>query len=1049
MKTLIKSHKRIILLLAAVLCVVAVPSVSDAQTYSHIYVDAVNGVNAATGRGAAAAPYKTITYAFLISNKNNLPDPWHVHIRPGTYNADPAKPVTEREVFPIRLRSDMIFEGTTNAKECIIDAEHLGETKIPILLGLDASGILIQNLTIQNMWMRENTTWQLRGTSVDTSSYNRSPGQIILIGVGSKPNTLKECIVHQDMKPDENSYRTCGLWTDIPLVLVENTFSHNHGITVLAHDRVVATNNTFRENAGVILWIRGDSTGDITGNFFGSIEENFPGNLTNGRSLRIGGTLKGNIRGNTFIGSTGRYFNGGVQIDGTINGDVTHNTFVGNRGAYRDPGGGLRVETLNGNITHNTFTNNAASPGPHGAANGGAVHVETLNGNITHNTFTNNASTLSGGAVHVETLNGNITHNTFTNNTCSLGGIFHAGYMTGDITDNEFTSNTGGAVTVFDKLTGNITHNIFDSNSAQGKYSGTGGIYLGFRDVEGPVKISNNIFFNNKINDYSVLSVEGGTLITRRPVHVINNLFMMTSDEPTNGKYKPHVWLSSPESRFHNNIFTGMHTAIYTEGAYDLPITHNIFYNIGQDIVSQAGSSLGNDLAFWELLSENAGNNLAVAPRLVDPIGTKDFHLQATSPAIDAGTNAYAPDDDFDGATRPAGDAVDIGPYEYGGKKRPNTGADVTTDVTETETPDVTETETPTTDADVTETDETEVSTTDATVNISPASVASTAVGAQMEFALNITSGEAVAGYQATVQFDTTALRYVSSANGDYLPAGAFFVQPVVEGNLIKFNAASLAGESNGDGTLANFTFEMIVAKASTLTLSDVLLTNSEGEAFLPRVENAEITEFTQLKGDINGDGIVNIQDLVLVAGKLGQTGANSADINGDGIVNVQDLVLVAGALGTTAAAPSLYPEALEMLTATEVKQWLSAAQYLDLTDARSQRGLLFLQRLLTALTPKETTLLPNFPNPFNPETWIPYQLAKPADVTVCIYAADGKLVRTLALGHQGVGKYYQRSRAAYWNGKNAVGEAVASGVYFYTLTAGDFTATRKMLIRK
>ncbi len=152
--------------------------------------------------------------------------------------------------------------------------------------------------------------------------------------------------------------------------------------------------------------------------------------------------------------------------------------------------------------------------------------------------------------------------------------------------------------------------------------------------------------------------------------------------------------------------------------------------------------------------------------------------------------------------------------------------------------------------------------TTGVKVSISPASVASPAVGQQLTLSLNIAEGENVAGYQATVQFDTTALRYVSGANGDFLPAGAFFVQPVVEGNLVKLNAASLAGESNGDGTLATLTFEVIAVKASTLTLSDVLLTNSAGEAFVPTIENAQITETAQqLKGDINGDGIVNIQD--------------------------------------------------------------------------------------------------------------------------------------------------------------------------------------------
>lgn len=101
------------------------------------------------------------------------------------------------------------------------------------------------------------------------------------------------------------------------------------------------------------------------------------------------------------------------------------------------------------------------------------------------------------------------------------------------------------------------------------------------------------------------------------------------------------------------------------------------------------------------------------------------------------------------------------------------------------------------------------------------------------------------------------------------------------------------------------------------------------------------------------------------------------------------------------------------------------------------------------SVLPVETSLLPNYPNPFNPETWIPYQLAKPADVSVSIYAADGKLVKHLALGHKPAGMYQSKSRAAYWDGRNTHGEPVASGVYFYTFKAGEFSATRKMLIQK
>ena len=199
------------------------------------------------------------------------------------------------------------------------------------------------------------------------------------------------------------------------------------------------------------------------------------------------------------------------------------------------------------------------------------------------------------------------------------------------------------------------------------------------------------------------------------------------------------------------------------------------------------------------------------------------------------------------------------------------------------------------------------------------------------------------------------------------------------------------------------------------------------------------------VKADVNGDGIVNIQDLVLVSANFGIRGQHPADVNGDGVVNIQDLVAVAAALGEAAAsAPSAATLSPEI-----IKQWLAAAAQRNLTDATSLQGIRVLEALLSALTPKETALLPNYPNPFNPETWIPYQLAKPAEVSIAIHTADGILVRTLGLGHHGVGIYKSRSRAAYWDGKNEVGEPVASGVYFYMLTAGEFTATRKMLIRK
>ena len=100
-------------------------------------------------------------------------------------------------------------------------------------------------------------------------------------------------------------------------------------------------------------------------------------------------------------------------------------------------------------------------------------------------------------------------------------------------------------------------------------------------------------------------------------------------------------------------------------------------------------------------------------------------------------------------------------------------------------------------------------------------------------------------------------------------------------------------------------------------------------------------------------------------------------------------------------------------------------------------------------LPPSETLLLPNYPNPFNPETWIPYQLSEPVDVSLTIYNLRGVVVREITLGHQPAGLYRSRSKAVHWDGRNAFGERVVSGVYFYMLKAGDFSATRKLLILK
>ena len=111
--------------------------------------------------------------------------------------------------------------------------------------------------------------------------------------------------------------------------------------------------------------------------------------------------------------------------------------------------------------------------------------------------------------------------------------------------------------------------------------------------------------------------------------------------------------------------------------------------------------------------------------------------------------------------------------------------------------------------------------------------------------------------------------------------------------------------------------------------------------------------------------------------------------------------------------------------------------------------GILELEDLIAYEIPAETELLRNYPNPFNPETWIPYRLAEDADVSLTIYDVNGELVRSIDVGHQSAAVYESRAKAIYWDGRNRFGEQVASGIYFYSLSTGDFSATRKMVILK
>ena len=206
------------------------------------------------------------------------------------------------------------------------------------------------------------------------------------------------------------------------------------------------------------------------------------------------------------------------------------------------------------------------------------------------------------------------------------------------------------------------------------------------------------------------------------------------------------------------------------------------------------------------------------------------------------------------------------------------------------------------------------------------------------------------------------------------------------------------------------------------------------------------------LPWDINNDGIVNTDDLIMVSNSFdAETSQHpKADVNKDSRIDIIDLLLVAAHFGESnePAAPSTHPN-IRPEHLSLIDKWLTEARLSDDGSNIFEEGIATLEHLINTVLPSKSALLPNYPNPFNPETWIPYDLARDANVHLHIYSAKGESVRRLSLGFQTAGTYRTRARAAYWDGRNTAGESVVSGIYFYTLQAGQFKATRRMVIMK
>ena len=197
---------------------------------------------------------------------------------------------------------------------------------------------------------------------------------------------------------------------------------------------------------------------------------------------------------------------------------------------------------------------------------------------------------------------------------------------------------------------------------------------------------------------------------------------------------------------------------------------------------------------------------------------------------------------------------------------------------------------------------------------------------------------------------------------------------------------------------------------------------------------------------DVNGDGVVDTDD---------QT---AADANKDGSVDTDDLLLVFEKQDrpVNLAAPLLNAEdvgldwwLLERIDAGQLRVQFTILRAENDGSLKYQQAIAFLRAVLAAIQPNQTLLLPNYPNPFNPETWIPYQLSRGSDVQITIYDTQSAIIQRLELGYRAEGYYRVRGRAAHWDSRNAVGERVASGIYFYQLETDEVSLLRKMVILK
>ena len=275
-----------------------------------------------------------------------------------------------------------------------------------------------------------------------------------------------------------------------------------------------------------------------------------------------------------------------------------------------------------------------------------------------------------------------------------------------------------------------------------------------------------------------------------------------------------------------------------------------------------------------------------------------------------------------------------------------------------------------------------------------------------------------------------------------------------------EFKLVGRRGDPGDVAITGGQSFILTAGQAATVPVSGVGWSNPSGTAAAPPaatigIEVSDVTPILALRGSIVDEDSRLSSTNFRVTVKNRSTGRSVASVTGgghhsrsnmwgsDGVgYQLTEVDLETKRAATIGDILEISAQSTDPLIVVEPLQYTVTAE-----DVR--QGWIQLPALVAYEIPAETALLHNYPNPFNPETWIPYQLAHAADVTFTIYDTKGVLVRQLDLGYQQPGYYTNRTRAAYWDGRNHLGETVGSGVYFYHLQAGDYSTLRKMVILK